>query len=194
MPWLTTAIHNIKLLNPIGIHMSNETLIDLDNLDDISLEGVASAPEFIEPPHGRYKLGVQAKIEEYEKDEVVNKEKTGEKVKAKRIRFTYSIQEVLELKDKKELQPAEGSMFSETFTATSEGLPYFKTRATAILGDLGGATIKEVVSELNNEAISFTADVKTRTTKNKDADGNEKEFTNVNVRVISGNQAAELKK
>lgn len=174
--------------------MSNDTLIDLDNLDDVSLEGVDAAPEFIEPEAGRYKLGVSAKIEEYEKDEVLDKVKTGEKIKAKRIRFTYYIQEVLELKDKKALMPAEGSMFSETFTATQEGLPYFKTRASAILGDLGKATIKEVVNELNAENLSFTADVKTRTTKSKDDEGNERSFTNVNVRVITGNQEVELKK
>lgn len=189
------AAYLYDISNPqlIGNHMSNDTLIDLDNLDSISLEGVEAAPEFIEPPHGRYRLGVQAKIEEYEKDEVVDKEKTGEKIKAKRIRFTYTIQETLELKSKKDLVPAEGSMFSENFSATSEGLPYFKTRSTAILGDLGNATIKEVINELNNEAISFTADVKTRVSRVKDADGNEKEFTNINVRVLDGFQKADLK-
>lgn len=181
----------------IGNPMANqpETLLDLDNLDDISLAGIEAAPEFIEPPTGRYKLGVQAKMEEYEKDEKdAEGEKTGEKVKAKRIRFTYSILETMELKDKKDLQPADGSLFSETFTATSEGLPYFKTRASAILGDLGNATIKEVITELNNEVVTFVADVKTRSTKQKDADGNERTFTNVNVRVVTPNQAVEFKK
>lgn len=181
---------------PIGKHMAQatETLIDLDNLDDIQLNGVEAAPEFIEPPHGRYKLGVQAKIEAYEKDEKdAEGDKTGEKIPAKRIRFTYSILEVIELKDKRELIPAEGSLFSETFTATSEGLPYFKTRATAILGELGNASVKEVINELNNEMVTFVADVKLRVTKQKDDEGNERSFTNVNVRVVQGNQKADLK-
>jgi len=174
--------------------MSNETLIDLDNLDNIDMSTMESAPEFIEPPAGRYKLGVQAKIEEYEKDEVIDKEKTGEKVKAKRIRFTYDIQETLELKNKKDLTPAEGSLFSETFTATAEGLPYFKTRAASILGDLGNATIKEVIGTINKETIGITADVKVKTTTVKDADGNSKDYTNVNVRVIEGTQKVDFKK
>lgn len=157
----------------------NETLLDLDNFDDLSVDGIEAAPEFIEPPTGRYKLGVTAKIETYP-----DKETEEEK---KRIRFIYDIQEVAELKDSKALIPAVGSLFSETFTVTAEGLKYWKTRSVAILGDLGKATVKEVIETLNG-GVSFLADVKTRTSTQKDADGNKREYTNVNVRVISGDQ------
>lgn len=200
MSWPTTNtadIRNLLNVQHTGKPMANanETLIDLDNLDSVSLDSFDSAPEFIEPPAGRYKLGVQVKIEKYERDEKdAEGDKTGMKVAAKRIRFVYSIQDVVELKSKNELAPAEGSMFSETFTATQEGLPYFKTRASAILGDLGKASIKEVIEELNGESISFMADVKLRVSKVKDADGNEKDYTNVNVRVVSAFQKAELRK
>jgi len=176
--------------NPMA--QANEVLIDLDNLDSIDLATVEAAPEFIEPPAGRYKLGLQAKVEEYEKDEKDDEgDKTGEKVKAKRIRFTYDIQEVLELKDKKELLPVEGSLFSESFTVTPEGLRFFKTRAEAILGELGNAKISEVVTELNT-GVSITADVKLRLTDGTDAEGNKRKYTNINVHVLQGHQKANL--
>jgi hypothetical protein len=157
--------------------------IDLDNFSDISMDTVEAAPEFIEPPNGRYRLGVTAKTEEYEKDGDIKK----------RIRFIYSIQHVEELVDKDALIPADGSMFSENFSVTADGLKYFKTRAMAILGNLGKSTIGEVINALNADGVSFLADTKLKNTKSKDADtGEVKTFTNVNIRVIGADQDPEL--
>lgn len=174
--------------------MTTDTLLDLDNLEDMSMENTEAAPEFIEPPSGRYRLGVQVKTEAYEADETdTDGNKTGEKVPAKRIRFIYTIQEVLELKNKKELTPAEGSLFSESFKATAEGLRYYKRRAMDILGDLGNATIKDINNTLNEDAVSFVADVKTSDTTVVDKETGEKRtFTNTRVRVVTGHQKADL--
>lgn len=161
--------------------VTNETLLDLENLDEMDVGGIEAAPEFIEPPVGRYRLGLQAKVEKYEKDDESKR----------RVRFIYNIRDVVELKDKTALVPAEGSLFSETFTVTPEGLKYWKSKAMSILGELGTATFGEVMNELN-KGVSFLADVKTKQTTGKDAEGNKKEFTNVQVRVISSDQDPEL--
>ena len=35
-----------------------ETLLDLDDLDSLTLDDVDEAPEFMAPPSGKYKLGI----------------------------------------------------------------------------------------------------------------------------------------
>lgn len=164
-----------------------EVLLDLENFEETSAADIEAAPEFIEPPTGRYKLSTACKLEDYEREG-----DDGEQKQLKRYRIIYSIEEVIQLKDDKELVPANGSMFSETFTVTSEGLKYFKQRAQSILGDLGNATLGEVRKTLNGEVepISFVADCHTKTSKQKDKETGEiREFTNVRVKVVTKNQA-----
>lgn len=165
--------------------MAEDTLLDLDNLDNLDVSTVEAAPEFIEPPTGRYKLSVQVKKEEGKPAE------GDEEAKAARFRFIYSVVEVVQLKDKNELLPAIGSLFSESFSATQEGLKYWKQRATAILGDLGKATIKEVNEQLGE--AQFTADVRLDISKAKDKDGNIREYKNIRVKVISEEQQNKVK-
>jgi hypothetical protein len=156
------------------------TLLDLDNLDDLDVSSFEAAPEFIDPPKGRYILNLTAKVEPYEKD--------GED--KKRSRCIYSVKDAVELANKKDLVPAEGSMFSETFQVNPEGMKYWKSKAIAILGDLGNSTVGDVLRELNN-GVQFVADVRMKTSTGKDADGNARTYENVQVRIVEGDQDPE---
>lgn len=152
---------------------ASETLLDLESINDIDLSTVEDVPEFVEPPNGVYQLGLKAKIEGY-------KNKEGEA--NTRIRHIYEIQKVIELADKTELEPTEGSLFSETFVANGEGLKYWKAKAKSILGDLGNSKVSEVLNELNS-GVSFRATTKLK--KTADKNDKTKEFTNVQIRVVS---------
>lgn len=135
----------------------DETLLDLDSLNNITMDTVEAAPEFInEPPKGLYPLTVSAKIERKANKEGVMKNK---------IRHIYAVAGAPILDNKNELVPAKGSMISETFEWNTEGQKYWKTRATGILGDLGSATVGAVVKSLNEDAGIFWAKVGSRETK-----------------------------
>lgn len=159
----------------------NVTLLDLDSINDIDMNEVEAAPEFLQqPPAGTYALSVTAKMaktkfhnDETDKDE----ERVG-------IRFIYKIMEPPVLEDKAELIPSIGDMISENFQVTKEGLRYFKTRAGGILGDLGKAKLGEVIAALNNDSGIFYAKVGTRESKGK----NGKTYYNANVQIKKKDQ------
>lgn len=165
------------------------TLLDLDSLENGTLDDVEAAPDFVEPPTGDYLLGIsKAGIEEF----LSKKAKEEGKEPVTRIRFIYTVKKVHQLADANELQPAEGSLFSENFQGTSEGLRYFKKRVQDILGGadkIKGATIKDICNELEAGGYEFNARVTLKVTKDKET-GNE--YRNVNLRVTKAAQAAEL--
>ena len=108
---------------------TNKTLLTLDQLNEMGADQTEAAPEFLNPPNGRYKCLAQAKFEDFTKED----KETGIEEKGVRIRVIYSTDSVVQLKDPQELQVPKGSLFSETFQGTAEGLRYFKTRAQGIL-------------------------------------------------------------
>lgn len=121
--------------------MSEEdTLLDLDDLDSMSLDGVDEAPEFMVPPSGKYKLGIASA-------DIQSREKEGEEKKSMRI--IYFTRETLELNDQEEDKVPDGTLFSENFQATKQGLEFFKSRMKKLLGDdLSGVSIKDMLEFL----------------------------------------------
>jgi hypothetical protein len=147
----------IKTDNTEEIVADDETLLDLDNLDNLDLSTVDAAPEFLnEVPKGIYTLKVVKATRERKKN------KKGE-VKV-RIRHIYAIDSVVQLEDKEALIPATGSLVSETFMATKEGLTYWKTRAEGILHDLGNAKFVDVLNMMPDAPV-FKAALGTRTSE-----------------------------
>ena len=117
-----------------------ETLLDLDDLDSLTLDDVDEAPEFMAPPSGKYKLGItQADIQAREKD--------GETKQS--FRLIYYVQQTLELANQDEDLVPDGTLFSENFQATKQGLEFFKSRMKKLLGDdLTGISIKDMLAFL----------------------------------------------
>lgn len=160
--------------------MSNETILDLDSLLDSNLGAVKDVPDFVTPPAGTYQLAVvEAKTEKYEKTDKVSKAKSP----ALRLRIIYKIVSTIETK---EMPVSDGSMFSEQFMATEDGLGYFKQRAKKILNvaDLGDASIRDVLATL--AGAEFKAGITVKVTP---AEGGGV-YENVNVRPVHDTPAA----
>lgn len=156
---------------------SPETLLDLDNMDDIDMDSVEDIAGFEIPPNGNYRLQLdKAYIDKY-------KDKDG--IERKRIMHLYSVVTTYELSDAKETAPADGTKFTERFQASEMGLGIWKRKAKEILGvdSLTGTKIGEVLKELCNgpetgQLYQMDASVVTKTIKKGD-----KTFQNVNVRI-----------
>ena len=149
--------------------MANETILDLDAMMDIEMDKVETLPDYVTPPAGIYILKVEeAKVEKY---------KDKEKKERSRIKLIYSVQKTQEIGEN-DLPVKDGSLFSEQFTGTEDGIKFFKRQAMNIMNvaDLSGARMKDVMDGLKD--MEFKAKITIRKTKN-DQGG---EYENVNVR------------
>ena len=163
--------------------MTNETILDLDNMMDMAMDSVEAAPDFCNPPAGDYSLKVQdVKTEKYTPKVEAGKPEPA-KDSAARIRITYAVTKTIATK---EMPVADGSLFSESFMYTEKGISYFKRQAMNILNvkDFTGATLKDVIDGLKD--AEFNAKISVRLTANP-AGGN---YENVNVRPVHTTPAA----
>jgi hypothetical protein len=154
--------------------MSENTILDLDALLDASLDNVADLPDYINPPTGLYVIDVDnAEI----KAPKSAKDKDGNK-KASTIVVTYKVAETVETEG---VPVPVGSLFSERFQGTQEGLEYFKRKAKNILNtdDLTGVPLKDILAELKNQK-GLKGKVITAMTKADDG----KTYENCNVRFL----------
>jgi hypothetical protein len=149
------------------------TILDLDAMMDIKMDEVETLPDFITPPAGNYSLKVkEVKFEKYSS----KKEPT---VKKSRIRMTYIVVATKEVAAGN-TPVADGSMFSETFMGTEDGIKFFKKAAMGALGvtSFEGASMKDVVDGLTG--AEFDARITVRITK----DDAGQTFENINVRAV----------
>lgn len=151
------------------------TILDLDSLLDRKMDEVETLPDFVTPPAGVYVLSVKkAETEKYKSKDEPNKEKL-------RIRMTYAIDRVVQVKDG-EFPPAVGSLFSETFTATEDGVKYFKKACMGALGvkEFGADTsLRDVMEGVTG--VSFEARITIRKTPGQDG----AVFENINIRAVN---------
>lgn len=152
------------------------TLLDLDALLDTELDNVETVPDYINPPAGNYVLEVkEAKIEKFDVKEDGNK--TG--AQGNRIRITYAVVETVDVVAG-ELPVPDGSMFSESFQGTEEGLKYAKKACMNALGvkEFEKAKLREILDAVKG------AQFKARITVRVSQVGN-KEYENLQIRAIS---------
>lgn len=152
--------------------MSNDTLLDLDSILEESVDNTTSAPDFVEPPNGKYKLSV--KSVKLRQDEKKNKE-TGVMEKKASISAIIVVEDTVEIVDG-EVPVPNGSIFSQRWQWTDDGKSYFKSFAEKVLGveACKGASWKQIMEELPNKH-SFNA----RVTVKKDD-----KYTNINLNDI----------
>lgn len=147
---------------------NKNTILDLDELMDATLDAVADLPDFVTPPNGLYVLGIyEAEIK-----------KPKEAGKASRITLTYK---VLQTIDTEGIPVADNSLFNEGFQGTEQGLEFFKKRAIKIMNvsDLNGVPLREILAGMKD--VEFKARIVVKNTKDA-ATG--KEYENVDVRPI----------
>ena len=145
------------------------TILDLDALMDTAMDSVETLPDFVSPPPGIYALSVtNAEIK-----------KPKEASKASLIQLTYKIDEVIETQVG-ELPVQAGSMFSERFQGTEDGLKFFKKAVMNILGEseFGDAKLRDLLEGV--VGAGFKARITVRKSKNDDG----KEFENIQIRAI----------
>lgn len=151
---------------------AQETL-DLGAMMEQSLDNIQEAPDFVTPPAGEYRLSLkESKVDKY-------KTKDEPDVEKQRIKNLYVVVATVSLASDSEPPVPDGSMFSETFTATEEGLGYFKKRMKAIMNvsDLAGVSLLDIMS--SSVGTEFDA----RLTIKKSI-SNGKEYGNVQIRVV----------
>ena len=157
------------------------TILDLDAMMDIKMDDVETLPDFVTPPPGIYSLKVkEAKIEKYSSKAEPN-------VKKSRIRLSYVVVATKEVAAGN-IPVADGSMFSETFMGTEDGIKFFKKAAMGALGvdSFEGASIKDVIDGLAD--AEFDARITTRST----TDAVTKQvYENISVRALNTATAAE---
>ena len=156
------------------------SLLDLDEELNQTLDDTESAPEFIEPPDGKYRLktvkaGLKGK-------EVENKE--GEEELQVRMNCVYAVVKTYEIGDDQSPVP-DGTLVGEGFNWTAEGRPYFKTRCEKIFGveSVKGATVKDLAEEFKN---SHEFDCTIRTSETKGSGPNKgKVYRNTRIAILA---------
>lgn len=149
----------------------DKTLLDLNAMMEETLDSVPDAPDYSNPPAGEYTLVVKdCKVGSY-------KPKAGGD--AQRLRLTYAVEETKSVADGGSPVP-DGTMFTETFQATEQGLGYFKSRVKAIMGasDLLGVSLGDMLSSV--KGATFDARITIKKSPNP-AGG---EYENVQIRVV----------
>ena len=148
------------------------TILDLDAMMDIEMDKVETLPDYVTPPDGVYILSVNdCKVEKYK-----TKAKDGKPEKeGSRIRLTYCVDKTMETAD---IPVKDGSLFSDSFMGTDDGIKFFKKQAMNILNvsDLAGARMKDVMDGL--KGVSFKAKITIR----KTSDGSGGHYENAQVR------------
>lgn len=151
---------------------TSATILDLDAMMDMDMGEVETKPDYITPAAGTYILDIV-------KAEITKpKAKEGKEEKPPRIVITYAIAETLECDD----EPfPNGSMFSEGFQATEDGLGYFKKQAGKLLNvsDMTGAKLRDIL-----DGLQEVKGVKAIITIRKSKGDNGQEYENVNIRPV----------
>ena len=163
-----------KIMN--AVVKPKATLLDLDALMDTPLDSVETMPDYMNPPAGNYVLvAKEAKIEKFDvKDDG---KKTGEQ--GNRIKITYAVVKTEEV-IAGELPVPDGTLFTESFQGTEEGLKYCKKACANILGvkEFDGAKLGEILEAVKDQ--EFRARITVRTTDGE----NGKKYENINIRAL----------
>lgn len=148
--------------------------LDLGAMMDQTLDSIADAPEFSNPPAGEYRIEVKdTKIDKYKSKDEPDLEK-------QRLKITYTVLQTVSVAGNEQPVP-DGTMFTETFMGTEQGLSYFKTRIKAIMNvtDLAGVSLKDMMDSVKGTAFDCRITIK----KSPNPKGGE--YENIQIRVIA---------
>lgn len=152
------------------------TLLDLDTLLDTKVNAVETIPDYVNPPAGDYTLVCkEAKIDKYK-----DKETTEDRL---RFKLTIAVKTTHQIAPDQEdnLPVPEGTLFTQTFQGTDDGMKYFKKAMMNITGvtDFEDASFRDVMESVKD--VEFSARLTYRTTKD---DKTGKEYKNLNMRTL----------
>lgn len=152
-------------------NIKTPTILDLDAIMDLEMDSVVTLPDYVTPAAGVYMFTVkEAGVQE-------GKAK-GDKPVVHRVRMVMSIDETIECSDG---QPfPNGSLVSDGYQATEDGIAYFKKQAMKVLNvtDMSGAKMRDIFDTLIG--TTFKAAVTQKATKGDDG----KEYVNIQIRPL----------
>ena len=155
--------------------MAEQTILDLDSMMNASLDAIPDAPDFNIPPAGEYRIQVKdAMIDKYE-----TKKEPG--VPKQRLKMLYIVLETISLATNEQPVP-DGSMFSETFMATEQGLSYFKKRIKEVMNasDVTGVTLGDMMNSVKGSEFRCRISIK----KTPNPNDKDNPYENLQIRVI----------
>lgn len=166
----------------------NEVLLDLDSMLEETMDAVEAAPDFVEPPDGKYRLKtVSCKLSIKE----VTDEETGKEVQKARILCILALVACHEQVNQEELPAELGSIFSQSWTWTKDGQGFFKAFCNKVLGEaaIKGASYRQLFDVLSdaNTPTEFDAKIKTTTSRYKG-----KEFRNTRLAIVKDGAESEI--
>lgn len=167
----------------MNTNVENMTL-DLGAMMEETLDDIPEAPDFSNPPAGEYVLGIKdAKIEAYAAKPKAN-DMGGER---QRLKILYTVERTISVSGNEPPVP-DGSMFSETFQGTAQGLSYFKKRIKEVMNvsDMGGVKLGEMLDSV--KGMVFDARITIKKTPNPNDPL--APYENVNIKVIPPKAAA----
>lgn len=151
--------------------MAENTLLDLDSMMNETLDAIPEAPDFTKPPAGEYQIQV--------KDATVDKYKDKESNDKQRLKITYTVQDTISTAENEPPVP-NGSLFTETFMATEQGLGYFKKRVKEVMNisDTAGVSLADMMNSMKG------VDFKCRITIKKSPNPEGGFYENLQIRVV----------
>lgn len=152
---------------------TTNTILDLDAMLNETLDEVPEAAGYDNPPAGEYSL----MLKEAAVDKYTNKD--GED--CQRVKITYEVAETLSTAGDEQPVP-NGTLFTETFQATQQGLGFFKKRIKEVLdvNSVEGVTLADMMNSA--KGTLFNARISIKKTAKKDGSG---EFwENLNIKVV----------
>lgn len=149
------------------------TILDMDAMLDGTLDEVADVPDYVTPPAGTYVLAVE--------DVAIDKRKDKAGVEKPIINVTFKVVATIETK---EPPVSDGSLFSERFQYTEDGLAYFKRAAKSILNvaDVSGASLRDIFATLKDVQQVNAVISHTESTVGVGAEA--KNYTNLRIRYV----------
>ena len=154
---------------------NKQEALDLGAMLETNLDSIPDAPDFTIPPAGEYRLTLKdCSIDTYE-----TKKEPG--VEKQRLKNLYVIEKTVSVAGN-EPPVSDGSMFSETFMATEQGLGYFKKRIKEIMNasDLSGVSLKDMMESVKGTSFDARITIK----KSPNPNDPNTPYENVNIRVI----------
>lgn len=152
---------------------TENTILDLGDMMNETLDTIPEAPDFITPPAGEYVLEV--------KDCVIDKYKTKDEPDTikQRLKITYSVVDTISVADNEPPVPNE-SLFTETFTATEMGLGFFKKRVKELMAvdNVAGVSLGEMMDSIKGTQF------KCRLTIKKSPNPKGGEYQNIQIRIL----------
>jgi len=145
--------------------MEDDSLLGMEDLDNMSFDDMETAPGFLNPPPiGSYRFLLD-KVSRIERPL-----KKNPAMKNRQVQHVYKIMKVHELADPTEKIPPEGSLCTERWAMNAELLAYWKARIVSIVpeGALSGLDFKGVMEHLNAHGYVFDCKVSHRTSKSDD--------------------------